>query len=324
MKNFLFKKKNDILLIYGHRGWIGSMYIDYLVSNFPKLEIVKGEARIDTIDVNTEIDKYSPTHVVSFTGRTHGMIEGKLVNTIDYLEYPGKLVENVKDNLYGPVNLAIICKEKGIHYTYLGTGCIYNSKNINNGTLPVKTYSCLQSVKCDVNLETDIQQFSEESLPNYFGSGYSTVKGFTDRLMASFPVLNLRIRMPISSISNDRNFINKIAKYPFICSIPNSMTVLDDFFPIFTDLILKKKIGTYNCTNPGIITHNQILTMYKQIIDTDFTWNNMSIEDQSKMLKCERSNNYLDTSKIEKEFPKLRSINDSMIIVLNKMKLKKK
>ena len=293
-----FRKKSDILLIYGHRGWIGSMYTDYLESC--NIKVIKGNARIDTPEVIKEIKQYKPTHIISFTGRTHGMIGNQLVNTIDYLEYPGKLVENVKDNLYGPINLAIICKQNDIHYTYLGTGCIFNS-NTN---------------------EDSPRKFTEESRPNYFGSGYSVVKGFTDCLMKEFPVLNLRIRMPISSVVNDRNFINKIVKYPFICSIPNSLTVLDDFFPIFTNMILKKKIGTYNCTNPGIISHNTILELYKQIINNDFTWKNMTIEEQSAILKSERSNNYLDTSKIEKEYPKLKSINESMIIVLNKMKLK--
>jgi 3,5-epimerase/4-reductase len=101
------------------------------------------------------------------------------------------------------------------------------------------------------------------------------------------------------------------------------MTVLDDFFPIFTDLMLKKKTGTYNCTNPGIISHNQILSMYRDIIDPAFTWKNMTLEEQSKILKSDRSNNYLDTEKVAKRYPKLRHIHDSIIIVLNKMKLVK-
>jgi nucleoside-diphosphate-sugar epimerase len=243
--NFTFFNKKTKILFYGANGWIGSMYTDYLVSNCPKVKIIKGNARIDlTQEVIHEIKTYNPTHIVSFTGRTHGKIENEVVNTIDYLEYPGKLVENVRDNLYGPLNLAIICKKYNIHYTYLGTGCIFNSTPID-------------------------EKFTEESEPNYFGSGYSVVKGFTDRLMKEFPVLNLRIRMPISSVPNPRNFINKIISYDKICSIANSMTVLDDFFPIFTDLILNKKTGTWNCTNPGTITHNEILGMYRDIIDTN-------------------------------------------------------
>jgi len=298
MNSFFNKFKKQTILFYGHNGWIGGMFLDYLVLNHYSLRIIKGGARIDKSDeVISEIKKYNPTHIISFTGRTHGKINGESINTIDYLEHPGKIVENVRDNLYGPMNLAIICKKHNIHYTYLGTGCIFTNDENN-------------------------LSFNEASLPNFFGSGYSVVKGYTDRLMKEFPVLNLRIRMPISSTSNDRNFINKIAKYEYICSIPNSMTVLDDFFPIFTDLLLHKKTGTYNCTNPGTITHNAILTIYRDTIDPNFTWKNMSLEDQSKMLKADRSNNHLDTKKIEKAYPKVKPINDSIIIVLNKMKLK--
>ena len=46
-------------------------------------------------------------------------------------------------------------------------------------------------------------------MPNFFGSSYSVVKGFTDRLMKLYDenVLNLRIRMPITGEQNSRNFI---------------------------------------------------------------------------------------------------------------------
>ena len=108
--NFIFgNSSKKTFLIYGHNGWIGSMYTDYLESNYPKIKIIKGNARIDLAhEVTHEIKKYNPTNIISFTGRTHGIIENKAINTIDYLEYPGKLVENVRDNLYGPLNLAII------------------------------------------------------------------------------------------------------------------------------------------------------------------------------------------------------------------------
>lgn len=297
---FTFFTSKAKVLIYGHRGWIGGMYLEYIEQHHPNIDLIKGNQRIDAETVTGEILKYNPTHVISFTGRTHGVIDGTVVNTIDYLEYPGKLIENVRDNLYGPINLATICEKLNLHYTYVGTGCIFNSDGLDSESP---------------------QKFTEESLPNYFGSGYSVVKGFTDRLMKKFNVLNLRIRMPISSKPNSRNFINKITKYEYICSIPNSMTVLDDFFPIFTDLMLRKKIGTYNCTNPGVISHDQILAIYRDTINPAFTWKNMTIEEQSKVLKSDRSNNYLDTEKIARKYPKLRNIHDSIIIVLNKMKL---
>ena len=294
-RRFYFRK--PVILFYGAKGWIGTLFLNYIKLNHNNLTFIEGNARIENeTDVKAEIKLHRPTNVVSFTGRTHGKIGDQLINTIDYLEYPGKLVENIRDNLNGPVVLANLCKKFGIHYTYLGTGCIFNSDTLN--------------------------PFDEKSKPNYFGSGYSIVKGFTDTIMQSYQhVLNLRIRMPISSVVNNRNFITKITNYSKICSIPNSMTVLDDFFPIFIDLILKKKAGTYNCTNPGTISHDEILTKYKNIIDNDFKWENMTLEDQNKILKSERSNNCLNTDTIQMEYPKLKGIKDSVDIVLNRMKL---
>jgi dTDP-4-dehydrorhamnose reductase len=235
-----------------------------------------------------------PTHVISFIGRTHGTLEsGDKVNTIDYLEYPGKLVENVRDNLFSPIILADLCIKYKIHYTYLGTGCIFNSEN---------------------------KKYTENDIPDYFGSSYSIVKGFTDRMMHSKEVLNLRIRMPISSIPNNRNFITKILNYSKICSIPNSMTVLDDFFPIFLDLMINKCTGTFNCTNPGTISHDDILIKYRELIDPTIKWENITISEQSKILKSDRSNNELDTSKIQEMYPQLLGIKDSIKHILLSMK----
>ena len=64
--------------------------------------------------------------------------------------------------------------------------------------------------------------------------------------------------MPITCENNNRNFITKITKYEKICSIPNSMTVLEDFYPIIIDLLKNKTTGTINLTNPGLISHNEI------------------------------------------------------------------
>ena len=151
-----------------------------------------------------ELDDVRPTHVVTLIGRTHGVHNGVKYNTIDYLEQKGKLVENVRDNLFAPLLVAIACERRGIHFTYLGTGCIFSY----------------------IKDQEDVG-FKESSLPNFFGSSYSVVKGFTDRLMHRFEknVLNLRIRMPIVGYDNPRNFITKIKIYARICSVPNSMTV---------------------------------------------------------------------------------------------------
>ena len=112
------------VLVYGSRGWIGGQFIKLLKSH--DISHHEGQARVDDYDSEQqEINAVSPTHIVSFIGRTHGSIGDKTYTTIDYLEQEGKLMDNVRDNLYSPLILALLCKEKKIHLTYLGTGCIF-------------------------------------------------------------------------------------------------------------------------------------------------------------------------------------------------------
>lgn len=282
------------VLLYGSKGWIGGQFADVLRSQ--EIEFVAATSRADDMEaVSKELDDVKPTHVASFIGRTHGKIGDKEYTTIDYLEQEGKLVENVRDNLYSPILLSMLCKERNIHYTYLGTGCIFKFDEThpfgeeNNG-------------------------FTEEAKPNFFGSSYSIVKGYTDMLMHMFEgdVLNLRIRMPITEKENKRNFITKIVTYEKVCSIPNSMTVLPELLPMALELMRRKHTGSLNFTNPGLVSHNEILEMYKEIVDPDFTWQNFTAEQQREILAADRSNNYLDTTSLEKLFPDIDNIKVSV------------
>jgi 3,5-epimerase/4-reductase len=78
---------------------------------------------------------------------------------------------------------------------------------------------------------------------------------------------------------------------------------LHELLPISLDMAVKKRVGVYNFCNPGIISHNEILQLYKQIVDPSFTWRNFSLEEQSKVIKAGRSNNKLDVGKLLAEYP---------------------
>ena len=61
------------VLVYGHAGWIGSHFVKLLAKN--NMNHVLGVVRVDdTPSLFREIDTVSPSHVVSFIGRTHGKI----------------------------------------------------------------------------------------------------------------------------------------------------------------------------------------------------------------------------------------------------------
>jgi 3,5-epimerase/4-reductase len=282
------------ILIFGAKGWIGQKVINILRTNH-SVAVFAASCRADDADaVKNEIMKFSITHVMSFIGRTHG--DG--INTIDYLEKPGKLVENMRDNLFAPLTLADVCSKFDVHYTYLGTGCIFDYDDNHP-------------------FGDESTGFKESDVPNFFGSSYSVVKGYTDRLMRRLPVLNVRIRMPITDEISSRNFITKITSYSRVCSIPNSMTVLNTLLPTMIDLAIKRHVGTVNLVNPGLITHNEILELYKEIVDPSFTWTNFTIEEQNQILASKRSNNCLDTSKLSASVPHIK---DAVRDVLIQMK----
>ena len=268
------------LYIIGHKGWIGQKYIKecenktipYFYSNY----------RAESEEILKDILQSGASHVISCMGRTHGTHNGTKYTTIDYLEHKDRLPENINDNLYSPLRLALFCDKNNIHFSYIGTGCIF--KYDENHTL------------------TNNNGFTERDNPNFFGSNYSIVKGFTDKLMRQTKCLNLRIRMPITDEFNPRNFITKITNYEKICSIPNSMSVLTELIPLSFKMMSNYERGTFNFTNPGLISHNEILEMYKEIIDNNFTWKNFTIEEQDKILLGKRSNNLLNTTKLEDKY----------------------
>ena len=259
------------ILVYGANGWIGSQFIELLSD----VKYACGEARTDNEnEVANEILEYRPTHVISFIGST--------------IEQEGKLTENIRDNLFAPLVLATICKKYNIHYTYLGTGCIFKYDE-----------------------EDPTYEFEERSLPNFFGSSYSVVKGFTDRLMHLYDddALNIRIRMPITGDENPRNFITKITTYEKICSVSNSMTVLPELLPLVFDMMMHNITGTMNLTNPGTISHNEILDMYRELVDPSFEWQNFT---EVSILDSDRSNNCLDTRLLESLYPDILGIKDAV------------
>ena len=95
-------------LIFGHKGWIGSMVVKLLKKQ--NIHFVCAKSRADNkTAVEKEILLDKPTHIMSFIGRTHGTTkDGTKYTTIDYLEQKGKIKENVRDNLFAPMVLGLI------------------------------------------------------------------------------------------------------------------------------------------------------------------------------------------------------------------------
>ncbi|MDX1373881.1 MAG: NAD-dependent epimerase/dehydratase family protein, partial [Nitrososphaeraceae archaeon] len=242
-------------------------------------------------DVEDEIKQIQPSFIINAAGKT-----GK--PNVDWCESHKQ--ETIRANIIGALNLADTAFQNNIHMINLGTGCIYEYDSSH----PV--YSG--------------KGYTEADPPNFHGSFYSHTKVMLDDLLQTYPnVLNLRLRMPISDDLSPRNFITKISRYEKIINIPNSMTVLHDLLPLIPEMAKRRLTGTYNFTNPGTISHNEVLDLYKQYINPSFRYKNFTIEEQNKILSARRSNNELDVSKLLQEFHDIPHIQQSMIQVFKRM-----
>jgi dTDP-4-dehydrorhamnose reductase len=283
-----------IYLVYGAQGWIGGKLIVLLREKGHI--VIEGNSRLENREsVEAEILAAKPDFVLNAAGKT-----GR--PNVDWCEDHKQ--ETIRSNLIGALTLADLCYKYGIHMTNFGTGCIYeyDEKHPMNSGIGYK----------------------EEDTPNFDKSYYSKTKIMLDTLLQDYPnVLNLRLRMPISDDLNPRSFITKIIGYKRVVNIPNSMTILTDLLPIAIEMTERKMTGVYNFVNPGVISHNEILDLYKQFIDSSFTYQNFSLEEQSKILKAGRSNNELDANKLLKEFPQIPHIKQSIIQVFMRMRDKK-
>ena len=143
------------------------------------------------------------------------------------------------------------------------------------------------------------EPYKEVDAANFQGSFYSYAKSRVEDVLKFYPgCLILRLRMPVSDDLHSRSFVTKITKYDKVVNIPNSHSILHDLLPVVVALSEHREEGVYNFTNPGAISHNEVLSLYKEIIDPAFTWKNFGLEEQSKVIKADRSNCALDCSKL--------------------------
>jgi len=283
---------SNVYLVFGKNGWIGGQVIDLLRQQGKTVHLANSRTE-NREAVAAELDAIKPTHVINSAGVT-----GR--PNVDWCEDHRE--ETIRANVVGTLNVADLCAQRGIHHLLFATGCIFE-------------YDDAHPIGGPGFLETDT--------PNFHGSFYSHTKAYVEDLLKTYPTTCvLRVRMPISDDLSPRNFIAKIVKYDKVVNVPNSMTVLTDLLPISVVMADKKLTGVYNFCNPGAISHNEILDLYKKYIDPSYTYTNFSLEEQDKILKAKRSNNTLDHVKLVSALPEceILEIHASMEKVMQRMK----
>ncbi|CAI4219303.1 unnamed protein product [Parascedosporium putredinis] len=255
-------------LIWGGEGWVAG-HLKTLLESQGK-EVHSTTIRMENREaVLAELDRVKPTHVLNAAGCT-----GR--PNVDWCE--DNKEATIRSNVIGTINLSDACFLRGIHCTVFATGCIYQ-------------YDDEHPIGGKGFLETDSANFD--------GSFYSETKAYVEAIIKNYSnTLILRLRMPVSDDLHSRNFVTKISKYERVVDIPNSNTILTDLLPASILLAEHGEIGVYNFTNPGAISHNEVLTLFRDIVRPEFKWANFTLEEQSKVIKAGRSNCKLDTTKL--------------------------
>ncbi len=278
------------LIFGGKTGWIGQQIVNILSER--GYAVTPTQVRLEQREaVESVISEIKPDCIINAAG-----ITGR--PNVDWCE--DHKSETIRVNLIGTLTIADVAFKQDIHCINIGTGCIY-------------------SYDADHPMGSGLG-FTEEDPPNFKGSFYSHTKCTLDDLLMNYPnVLNLRLRMPISDDFYSRSFVIKITQYQKVVNIPNSMSILSDLLPLIPEMAERKLTGTYNFVNPGTISHNEILDLYKKYIDPEFEYQNFTIEEQNKILKSARSNCELDARKLLEEFPQINHIKKSIMGVFERM-----
>ncbi|KVH95445.1 dTDP-4-dehydrorhamnose reductase [Cynara cardunculus var. scolymus] len=209
--------------------------------------------------------------------------------------------------------LGKLCESQGIQYTY-GSGRLESRQTLVADLDAIKPTHVFNAAGVTGRPNVDWCESHKVETIRTNVVGTLTLADVEELLKNYENVCTLRVRMPISSdLTNPRNFITKISRYDKVVDIPNSMTILDELLPISIEMAKRNLTGIYNFTNPGCVSHNEILEMYRDYIEPSFTWKNFNLEEQAKVIIAPRSNNELDAIKLKTEFPELLSIKESLI-----------
>jgi dTDP-4-dehydrorhamnose reductase len=217
-----------VTLIFG-AGFLGNR----LLAALPGAILSRADIT-DREKVAGELRAHSAQAVVNCAGKTG-------TPNVDWCEtHP---LETQRANVIGPLVLAEACAKAGAYLLHLGSGCIFYGPSPQPGG------------------------WREDDAANP-SSFYSRSKYAADLVLSKLPdVAVLRLRMPIDGKPGRRNLITKLAGYPQVIDVENSVTVVDDLLDVVRGLLERRASGVFHATNPGTMRHSDLLGLYVQIVD---------------------------------------------------------
>lgn len=73
--------------------------------------------------------------------------------------------------------------------------------------------------------------------------------------------------MPLDAAPHPRNLVTRLAGYPQVVDVENSVTVVDDLVDVVAALAARRAAGVFHATNPGALRHRDLLALYRKLVD---------------------------------------------------------
>jgi dTDP-4-dehydrorhamnose reductase len=224
----------------------------YVASHLP-YEIANYRLTPNEKDMGWFLDQYKPDVVVNATGFC-----GR--PNVDQCEK--EKTKTYMANVVIPAMLAQECESRGVRVIHIGSGCIYFGESPH---FAFDTCKCMGGCNCAPPRKIDLG-WEEDDFANP-KSYYSKSKYACDLMLGQMPnVTTLRIRMPISTQNNPRNFINKIRGYNQVIDIPNSVTFMDDLTRCVDWAITTNQTGIFHVTNPDPLSAADVMREYQKYV----------------------------------------------------------
>ncbi len=258
----------DNILIFG-KGYIGSRLGQELNCEICTKKVYSYK------DIEAELKRFKPKTIINCIGNVGSNVD----------ECEKDLDKTLIANTFVPIILLEAALRNNIRFIHISTGCIYH-------------YDYSKNVPIEENEE-----------PDFFKLFYSRAKIYSERALAmlakKYPVLIIRIRIPLDDRPHPRNILTKLINYKRAIDLPNSVTYIPDFIKALRHLNKINAAGIYNVVNKGGLRYPWLLDIYKKYV-LDFEY---EVVDYKK-LNIVRTNLLLSTKKLENTGFQVRGIKE--------------
>ena len=226
------------ILGFGMSGWLGSKIREYLGAEATAARITESQQIVEAIDV------YRPDYIINAAGIGGAPRGEDGPKNIDWCVLSKSNRQKTWHvNVDGIGLLARICADRELPLAHVSSGCIFDGDAPSAGGWTEADTPC------------PVSYYSE-----------TKVRGEDAARRAGGELLLIRPRLPMDKVPHPRNTISKLASYPDVMDVVNSVSVVSSLLFAIQKLIDKGATGAFHVTNPGPVSNVELMQWYQQIV----------------------------------------------------------